>query len=306
MASAPAPYDHPAKLRDAFASRPVAAHNDTWDSLYAESFHPWDRAGPSLALADLIAQRTDLIPPSLERDPRGNPLRDSAGAVIRRSALIPGCGLGHDVLLLSSLGYNVVGLDYSQRALGLARENQDKALHEGRYKSVEEGVDGGRVTWVSGDFFGNKWEGGAGGEATAKFDLIYDYTHGRLTSGFSSVLQQFLCALQPSERPRWAKRMSQLLAPGGQLICLEFPSGKPLSQQGPPWGVWPEVYEALLAYPGEPVEYTDDGNVKPSETPQQPHPDALHRVCLVKPPRTHKAGTNEDGSVRDFISVWSR
>lgn len=100
--------------------------------------------------------------------------------------------------------------------------------------------------------------------------------------------------------------MSQLLAPGGQLICLEFPSGKPLSEQGPPWGVWPEVYEALLAHPGEPVEYTDDGNIKASDSPRQPHPDALHRVCLVKPPRTHKAGTNEDGSVTDFISVWSR
>lgn len=100
--------------------------------------------------------------------------------------------------------------------------------------------------------------------------------------------------------------MSQLLAPNGQLICLEFPSGKPLSLQGPPWGVWPEVYEALLANPGEPVEYTDDGNVKSSTSPKQPHPDALHRVCLVKPPRTHKAGLNEDGTVRDFISVWSR
>ncbi|EHK25477.1 uncharacterized protein TRIVIDRAFT_85262 [Trichoderma virens Gv29-8] len=279
--------DPPSKLRETFASKPVSAHNDAWDSLYAQSFHPWDRAGPSLALADLLAQRTDLIPPSLERDPRGNPLRDSAGAVIRRSALIPGCGLGHDVLLLSSLGYDVVGLDYSRRAQELALENQQKAAAEGKYKSVEEGVDCGRVTWVSGDFFGDAWEGGKG-----QFDLIYDYT--------------FLCALQPSERPRWAKRMAQLLAPGGQLICLEFPSGKPLSLQGPPWGVWPEVYEALLAHPGEPIEYTDDGNVKPSAAPGQPHPDALHRVCLVKPPRTHKAGTNEDGSVRDFISVWSR
>ncbi|KAL6904898.1 S-adenosyl-L-methionine-dependent methyltransferase [Trichoderma evansii] len=282
----------PSKLRDHFASKPVSAHTSAWDALYAESFTPWDRAGPSLALADLIAQRTDLIPPSLERDPRGNPLRDTTGQVVRRSALIPGCGVGHDVLLLSSLGYDVVGLDYSPRALSAARENQKMALDDGKYKSFEEGVECGRVTWVSGDFFGDKWEGGEGSEGTQKFDLIYDYT--------------FLCALQPSERPKWAKRMSQLLAPSGQLICLEYPSGKPLSLQGPPWGVWPEVYEALLANPGEPVEYTDDGNIKSSITHKQPHPDALHRVCLVKPPRTHKAGLNEDGSVRDFISVWSR
>ncbi|KAL7926243.1 S-adenosyl-L-methionine-dependent methyltransferase [Trichoderma austrokoningii] len=278
MATSTAP-----KLRDHFASKPISAHNAAWDALYAESFTPWDRAGPSAALADLLAQRTDLIPPSLERDPRGNPLRDSSGRVLRRSALIPGCGVGHDVLLLSSLGYDVVGLDCSHRALSAARENQQKT----QYKSTEEGVECGRVTWVEGDFFGDGWEGGA-----QKFDLIYDYT--------------FLCALQPSQRPNWAKRMSQLLAPSGQLICLEYPSGKPLSLQGPPWGVWPEVYEALLANPGEPVEYTDDGNVKPSTTPRQPHPDALHRVCLVKPRRTHQAGLNEDGTVRDFISVWSR
>jgi SAM-dependent methyltransferase len=176
MASASPTYNTPTKLRDAFASKPVSAHNDTWDSLYAESFTPWDRAGPSLALADLIAQRTDLIPPSLERDPRGNPLRDSAGAVVRRSALIPGCGVGHDVLLLSSLGYNVVGLDYSPRALNSAKENQKKTLEEGKYGSAEEGVESGRVTWVSGDFFGDKWEGGVGSEGTEKFDLIFDYT----------------------------------------------------------------------------------------------------------------------------------
>lgn len=162
----------PTKLRDHFASKPVSAHNDAWDALYAESFTPWDRAGPSLALADLLAQRIDLIPPSLERDPRGNPLRDTTGKVVRRSALIPGCGVGHDVLLLSSLGYDVVGLDYSHRALSAARENQNKV----QYKSSEEGVECGRVTWVSGDFFGETWEGGEGGEGTQKFDLIYDYT----------------------------------------------------------------------------------------------------------------------------------
>lgn len=176
MSSTPGPSADLTKLRDAFTSIPVAAHNDVWNALYADNFHPWDRAGPSLALADLIAQRTDLIPPSLERDPRGNPLRDSSGAVIRRSALIPGCGIGHDVLLLSSLGYNVVGLDYSSVALQSARENQTKARDEGKYASVEEGVESGRVTWVSGDFFGDKWEGGDGSEATSKFDLIFDYT----------------------------------------------------------------------------------------------------------------------------------
>ncbi|TFB07298.1 putative thiol methyltransferase 2 [Trichoderma ghanense] len=283
--------DNPTRLRETFASKPVSAHNDAWAALYAESFHPWDRAGPSLALADLLGQRTDLIPPSVSSASSSSSSSSSSGAAFaRRLALVPGCGLGHDVLLLSALGYDVVGLDYSARALELAREIKARADAEGRYAEYHrDGIGSGRVTWVSGDFFGTGWEADAG---ASKFDLIFDYT--------------FLCALQPSERPRWAKRMSQLLCPGGQLICLEFPSGKPLSLQGPPWGVWPEVYEALLEHPGEPIEYADDGNVKPDSVPRLPHPDGLHRVCLVKPRRTHKAGTNEDGSVRDFISVWSR
>lgn len=99
--------------------------------------------------------------------------------------------------------------------------------------------------------------------------------------------------------------MTQLLTPRGFLICLEYPSGKPLSERGPPWGLWPEVYEELLSAPGHTVEYNDDGTVvfRPCSKPSS---DALHRICLVKPTRTHKAGTNDDGSVRDFISVWSR
>lgn len=99
--------------------------------------------------------------------------------------------------------------------------------------------------------------------------------------------------------------MSELLSPDGRLICLEFPSGKPLSLQGPPWGLNPEVYEALLSHPGESLSYNEDGTVV--ENPNlKPTDGALHRISLIKPDRTHKAGMNEDGTVRDFISVWSR
>ncbi|KAK5992406.1 putative thiol methyltransferase 2 [Cladobotryum mycophilum] len=277
----PIPHDHPNKLRDTFASTPPSSHPSLWHALYSESFTPWDRAGPSLALADL-----------LERDSRGNPIRDASGSVIRRSALVPGCGAGHDVLLLSSLGYDAFGLDYSHLAVQRATENEKLSNEAGRYEPVEEGLEKGRVTWLTGDFFVDEWTSGADTDASGKFDLIFDYT--------------FLCALQPELRPKWAKRMSQLLAPGGHLICLEFPTGKPLSERGPPWGLWPEVYEALLVAPGEDVKYDDDGNVASTACPRAPHPEALHRICLVKPPRTHQAGTNEDGSVRDFISVWCR
>ena len=99
--------------------------------------------------------------------------------------------------------------------------------------------------------------------------------------------------------------MASLLAPKGRLVCLEFPSGKALSEGGPPWGVSPELYEALLAAPGEGVQYGDSGEVVDVPSPK-PRDAGLHRLSLIKPPRTHKAGMNEDGSVQDFISVWCR
>lgn len=98
--------------------------------------------------------------------------------------------------------------------------------------------------------------------------------------------------------------MCSLVAPKGRLVCLEFPSGKPLSDNGPPWGVAPEVYEAHLSAPGDPVEYDDKGCVISTPSPK-PRDHGLHRLSLIKPTRTHAAGTNEDGSVRDFISVWT-
>lgn len=100
--------------------------------------------------------------------------------------------------------------------------------------------------------------------------------------------------------------MTSLLShePTSRLICLEFPTGKSMKLGGPPWGVWPETYEALLGGPGEEVSYREDGT--PKHTLMKPSADGLHRLCLIKPGRTHAAGTNEDGSVKDFISVWSR
>jgi methyl halide transferase len=97
--------------------------------------------------------------------------------------------------------------------------------------------------------------------------------------------------------------MSKLLAPEGRLVCLEFPSGKPLSMPGPPWGLNSGVYLALLARPGEEVSYEQSGEVRGLEA-IIPRADGLSRLELIKPRRTHRSGMNEDGTVNDFISVW--
>ncbi|ODA80590.1 hypothetical protein RJ55_03549 [Drechmeria coniospora] len=276
------------RLQQSFADIPFDAHVSRWDGLYKESFTPWDRAGPSLALADLLTDRTDLVPPAQEHEGGAN--GKAAEAPPRRTALVPGCGRGHDVLLLSSFGYDVWGLDSSSDAVRMAQENREAADKDGLYQPAE-GVERGAVHWLVGDFFDESWSDGIGTDGTGKFDLIFDYT--------------FLCALPPEARPRWAKRIANLVHSKGRLVCLEFPSGKPLSDPGPPWGLNPELYEALLATPGEEPEYEADGTVV--YTPcAKPRDDALYRLSIIKPTRTHKAGTADDGTVLDFISVWTR
>ncbi|KAG6006375.1 hypothetical protein E4U21_007106 [Claviceps maximensis] len=291
----PPPHDNlpSLNLHQHFQKIPFSAHPQAWSALYKDNIHPWDRQGPSLALADLLAQRPDLIPPAQDHDHRGNLLRDPTGRVTRRTALVPGCGRGHDVLLLSSFGYDVVGLDCSAEAVQMARDNCSAALEEKALYETVNGLERGRVAWVVGDFFDDAWTDGLGTGGEGRFDLIFDYS--------------FLCALPPSERPKWSSRITQLLHPSGHLICLEYPLGKPLSEGGPPWGLNPEVYEALLGQPGMPVAYRDDETGRPLEdVPAKPHPQALHRLSLIKPTRTHESGLEEDGEGRYMISVWTQ
>lgn len=40
------------------------------------------------------------------------------------------------------------------------------------------------------------------------------------------------------------------------------------------------------------------------QVPVEKSDAALERLELIKPARTHKAGTNEDGTVRDWLHVW--
>ncbi|RDA91324.1 hypothetical protein CP533_1568 [Ophiocordyceps camponoti-saundersi (nom. inval.)] len=234
--------------------------------------------GPSLALADLLADRTDLIPLAPVPSPR------------RATALVAGCGRGYDALLLASFGYDVWAVD--DDGARIAKERRRLAAHGRLYPPVREAVGCGSVTWLVADFLADDWSLGLGSDdGPGRFDLIYDYT--------------LLCALSPSDRPRWAKRLAQLIVPDGRLICLEFPSTKAMSEPGPPWGVSPELYEVLLSAPGEAPTYRPDGTVVVDPIAQPRH-DALHRLAIIKPPRTHVAGTAPDGSVLDFISVWTR
>ncbi|KAK2000199.1 S-adenosyl-L-methionine-dependent methyltransferase [Colletotrichum falcatum] len=291
------------KLSTAFAGAPLSDHGQKWSAFWEEKYTPWDRGGPSLALLDLLTTRPDLVPPpppphptTTEQEPPGSSSNSSNSSSSKPTALVPGCGKGHDALLLANLGYDVLALDFSPTAIAEAKENQRAGSPDAYGVRHPNGTEPGTVTWLSGDFFSDSWlEAWGRGKA---FDLIFDYT--------------FLCALPPPARPLWAARVAALLGPAGRLVCLEFPSGKPLSLPGPPWGLTPEVYLALLSRPGEPLEFSpstqagyaaDDDDVVVVVPPFRQ--DGLRRLELVKPARTHAAGMNEDGTVRDWIHVWS-
>ena len=137
----------------------TAEHGKQWDALWKEGFLPWDKGSPSPALVDLLTERQDLFP--------------SISFGGRRKALVPGCGKGYDVLLLSAFGYDAYGLEISNNALAEARKVEKEMAGKGVYEP-REGLESGKITWLSGDFFEDEFLKDVDGDG--KFDLFYDYT----------------------------------------------------------------------------------------------------------------------------------
>jgi SAM-dependent methyltransferase len=118
------------------------------------------------------------------------------------SALVPGCGRGHEARLLSALGADpVVAVDFSPRALEQARAIQP-ALSA-------------RVTWALGDV--RRLPELADGA----FDLVVEHT--------------CFCALAPDDRPAYMSQIAAALRPSGHLVGLFFVDFD--NPDGPPFGV---------------------------------------------------------------------
>lgn len=311
------------ELQKTFEGRPAAQHISGWDDLWKKSLTPWDRAGPSQALRDaILSQNQNLF---------GSPIKKLATTTTttttgqqqqqqRKKALVPGCGRGYDVLSLASLGYDTFGLDGSENAILAARklEAEEISCESDAYRLRDPLVGKGKVQFIIGDFFRNDFlaaittttHGDSSSTSNSndtvpptteeKFDLIFDYT--------------FLCALPRELRPTWAKRMSELLAPDGFLVCLEWPLQKSPKEGGPPHGLSAELYEELLRKPGQEVEYDDDneGYVVVSSAGDSTTSgggggdggrakNALVRLERYRPSRTHEAGKDSD-----YISIWKR
>jgi SAM-dependent methyltransferase len=135
--------------------------------------------------------------------------------------LIPGCGTGYEARLFAEHGHDVLAIDFSDQALEAARRHLG-ALAE-RVKKA--------------DFFQFDEKG---------FDLVYE--------------RAFLCALPRRRWPQWARRMAELVRPGGVLAGFFYLDDNP---RGPPFGVSREALRALL---GEKFDLMSDEPIPPVES----------------------------------------
>jgi len=109
--------------------------------------------------------------------------------------LVPGCGSGHDAEAFANHGWEVTALDFAPSARGL----------------VEEKL-GGHGTFVLGDLFEYRPD--------EPFDLVFDHT--------------CFCAVDRDRRMAYGQAAARWVKPGGRLISVVFPMGKPVEHGGPP------------------------------------------------------------------------
>jgi SAM-dependent methyltransferase len=156
-----------------------------WNQAYQENFTPWDKGLPAPPLVEWLASHT-----------------------LSGRVLAPGCGLGHDVAYLVSLGIDAYGLDIAPAAVARAKEH---------YPQLAE-------RFVCADLF----------EFRGQYDAIVEHT--------------CLCALPPEWRVKYRDAVASLLKPGGLLVGVFFinPEMDP-GETGPPFGISMDELTALFA-----------------------------------------------------------
>lgn len=154
------------RLKTFFEGEDANVHGVRWDDLWkAGDFLPWDRGFANPALIDTLNSKPEWL---------GSPLKADG---TRKRALVPGCGKGYDIAVLSAYGYDAYGLEISENATRTAQEwlKNPGDGREGEHKVQDEKVGKGVTKIVTGDFFKDDWTEDAGGLGEG-FDLIYDCT----------------------------------------------------------------------------------------------------------------------------------
>lgn len=176
-----------ALLREQFTKFSGTKYNEGWADLWnAGDFLPWDRYAPSPALADTLDHHAQVTGSSKLGLPDGS--------TRRKRALVPGCGRGVDVMLLQAYGYDVVGLEYAEKAVEACETYAKETENDDLYKVRDEKVGKGSRVFVQGDFYTDDWLEKAGlGELGTEgvFDLIYDYTVSTSSEMATNACQSF-------------------------------------------------------------------------------------------------------------------
>jgi len=159
-----------------------------WETAYGEARDGWE-----------LGKATPPIVRALRSLPPGE------------SALVMGCGRGHEARAAAAAGWGrVVGVDFAESARREAERLTGAELAS-------------RLEWRTQDLFDlRRTDAGA-------FDLVIEHTS--------------FCAIDPARRAEWMAVVRSVLAPGGKLLGLFYTHGRP---GGPPFGATvAEVREAL-------------------------------------------------------------
>lgn len=117
--------------------------------------------------------------------------------------LIPGCGTGYEAKRFAEAGHEVLAIDFSQAAIEAALR------HLGPLPYLKQA-----------DFFTFE---------APPFDLVYE--------------RAFLCALPRRLWPDWARRITELVRPDGEVAGFFYFDD---NERGPPFGITREALELLL------------------------------------------------------------
>lgn len=148
-----------------------------WTPYYLEEAQPWAIEEPCPPVFNWLKAQPDW--------PRGR-------------VLVPGCGLGLEPQEWARQGFEVVGMDFSPKAIELAKARDTD-------KSVDYRV---------GDIL-NPPE-----ELRGQFDMVFEQT--------------CYCAIDPRDRPRYRRSVIELLKPGGWLVGV-FYQGR--HEESPPFAI---------------------------------------------------------------------
>jgi len=172
-------------------------HHPTWDTLnvndpsywserYRRGDTPWDLGAETPAFIALV-ERLDFPKPTEQWHP---------------AVVVPGCGYGHDALMLARRGYDVTAVDFASEPLD--------------YLQQTARLVGLAINTVQCDVFDLP------SLYLSAFDIALEYT--------------CYCAIDPSRRQEYANVLASLLKPNGIVAGLFFPFDT-VERSGPPFSV---------------------------------------------------------------------